>query len=357
MKYPEPLPLGISDPQGHIGAITPVECEIDLIDLVMGRRLRRLSRIGGPLMIDGPMLIGWQRQQDAPHQIRLFRVPLSPADGTLDWSAPVDLPGWVRPQAGFELDFGLRLVRDGGLYQLYWTGRLEYRGGAPPPRELAADAPSCDSAERIDFDAGTLKILARRDYGGFADEHARARRGEHLARHAGGFIYRQGGRLLNAPWATPSGERYLRAAGALGEKGQRLVIARAGTLDAHDLVEIDARDVHAAAPELSLDGQHLAVVVGDETSPVWGIFSTAAGDRVGAAPYRNGFGAFRVFDHRLICLEENAIRHVEDLTISIVRRLHAINLEDGSTAWTYPIDPQRVRDMSFLPSGTRGNTT
>jgi hypothetical protein len=349
MRYPEPIPLGVSDGQGHVGAITPIECDIDLINLLDGTPLRRLARIGSPLMIDGPNLIGWQRQEDALHSIRLFRLPLSPTDASAEWSERFDLPVWARPQTGSKLDFAITLVRDDEIYGLYWKGQLHDQGGTPPPRELTKAFARRQAAERIDVDANTLNVLARRQEDGFADEHDRAGRGEYLARHSGGFIYRQGGRLRNAPWATPAGERYLRALGILGDPQQRLSIARAEAPDAPGLVDIGAHDVHAAAPELSLDGKHLAVVVRDDGSTVLHVSSAETGKQVGNLPYHEGFAAFRVFDSRLVWLEEKTTRQAFDLTVSIERRLHGINLDHGGTGWIYALEPLRTEDMSSLP--------
>jgi hypothetical protein len=338
MKRPEPIPLGVGDPEGRVGAIA-VDDGTDVIDLIKGERLRLLAGIGSALMIDEPYLIGWQRQKDAPHRVRLFRVELPPSDAPPEWSEAFDVPAGD----GSELELNVKLIGDETSYSFFWKARLRSVGGVPPLRRVPtlADGPIC---ERIDLDSETLTIVARRREDGFAEEQALAGRGEQLARQAGGFIYRQAGQLRNAPWTTPSGERYLRA---LGGGDQRLAIARAEQSGLDDLVEIGAQR-HGTTPELSLDGRHLALCEDDRASRVWNIFSTASGDRVGAVPYRRGFGAFRVFGHRLICLEEDSTRNSADLTIVIDRRLHCMDLHEERTAWVYPLAPKRVRDQSFL---------
>jgi hypothetical protein len=337
MKHPEPIPLGVSDPEGRVGAIA-IDGNTDFIDLVTGERLRLLAQIGSPLMIDESYLIGWQRQTD-PSRTRLFRVALPPSDAAPVWSDGFDLP------TGPELEFDVKLLRDENLYRFYWKGLALPHGGVPPLR-LSTHA---EGRERIDVDVETFKILARQPEDGFAEEQERASRGEQLARQAAGLIYQQGGQLRNAPWEAPGGERYLRVLGALGAKEQRLAIARVAQPELNDPVEIGTRDALGAPPELSLDGRHLALVENNPGSPFWNIFSTATGQRVGTVPSRNGFAAFRVFGHRLICLEEDSTRNAADLTIVVERHLQCIDLEDGRKAWVYPLPTKRLKDNSFLP--------
>jgi hypothetical protein len=58
MIYPEPIPLGVSEPEGRIEAVCQSPVDIDLINLISGGLLRRLTAIGSPLMINGGRLLG-----------------------------------------------------------------------------------------------------------------------------------------------------------------------------------------------------------------------------------------------------------------------------------------------------------
>jgi hypothetical protein len=77
--------------------------------------------------------------------------------------------------------------------------------------------------------------------------------------------------------------------------------------------------------------------------------SAETGKPVGTLPYRDGFAAFRIFDRRLIWLDEKTTRHAQDLTVSIDRRLHGISLDGSSAPWTYALELLRMKDLSFLP--------
>jgi hypothetical protein len=347
MVEPEPIPLGVSDPEGHVGAIACSSADIDLIDLDTGQRLRRLPGIGIPLMIDREALLGWQCQQHANRR-RLFRVALAPSASAVDYSEVFDLPAWVEVRANADTDFACRFERDDDSYVLFWKSRGHYRGGAPPPSELQAEIERQVAFERIDFDAATLAVLRRHQENGFADATARAQRGEQLARQARGFVYRQAGQLYNAPWRTPGGERYLGSLGAPGEKEQRLLIVQGDTPEAHAIVGVNARELDRTVPELSLDGRHLAVVEHQAGAAIWRIYSAIDGARVATLPYREDFRSFRIFDRRLLYLEETASSPI-GLTIVTSKTLHAVDTADGRTLWSYHLEPTSAPNLAFPP--------
>lgn len=328
MIHPEPIPLGISDPEGRIGAVENL-LDVDLIDLLSGARLRRLTAIGKPLMIDGGQLLGWQ-SRPAGHHLRLFRAPLPPAGTAADWSPEVALPEWVDLRSEADTDFALRFARDGDVYALFWRARRQYRGGAPPPAFLQDEYNRQVATARIDFDVGSLAVLRQRDDDGFADDAERARRGEDLARDAGGLAYRQAGQLHNAPWTTEGGPRFLR------KQGPRLSIVRGDTSASPPLVDVDADEPEQLVPELSLDGQHLAVVERRADASFWAIHSSATGAPVCRLPYDEGFKSFRIFDRRLIYLQEN-VTSGANLMLNMTRILHSVATDSGNSLWSYEL--------------------
>jgi hypothetical protein len=341
ITFSEPIPLGVGDAAGRVGAIGLEGCDIDLIDLLVGDQLRRWPQIGCPLMLDGPCLVGWRRENRAP-EWRLFRAALPPADAPVEWSPTLDLPEWAR---GTKLDFTINLARSGDRYLVYWKAQTRYHGAPPPP------GPAHHKADGgVAIDTGTLQPVAPYDGGIFTEERGLASRGEHLARQARGFTYRQNGRLRNAPWSTPAGERFLRTLGRPGEKQQRLSIARADDPGLSNLVEFDTHDLDETAPELSLDGCHLAVVYRNPDGEAqWRVYSTETGEMAASVPYRTGFDSFRIFGQRLICLEETRSPDREELAIHIERRLHAMRADDGRVLWSYVLPTVTIEDMSFLP--------
>ena len=350
MIDPELIPLGVSEPEGRIGAVSRSQVDVDLIDLITGQLLRRLPAIGSPLMIDGQHLLGWQIQPDR-YRLGLFRVGLPPAEAAVEWSQVFDLPEWVDPQPSADMDFVLKFGREADSYLLFWKARRRYRGGAPPPPQLLAEIGRQDAHECIDFDVRTLAVLRRRDEDGFADERSRDRRGEYLARHADGFVYRQAGQLRNAPWMTSQGERYLRSLGTPGAVQQRLAIVQDGTADSHHIASIDAHELDRAVPELSLDGQHLAVVERAGSAMVLRIYSALNGERIASLPYQEGFRSFRIFDRRLLYLEEKA-PDTNGLTITQSRALRAIDSGSGQPLWSYEADAVTTPNPLFLPPGS-----
>ncbi|MBL6614875.1 MAG: hypothetical protein ISP49_00585 [Reyranella sp.] len=339
MIHPELIPLGVSDPDGRFGAVAN-RLDIDLIDLLSGARARRLAATGSPLMIDDGRLLGWQ-SQPAPHRLRLFKATLPPSGPAIGWSPEVELPAWADPHPNANDEFAIRFARDGQVYALFWRARRRYGGGAPPPPELQAEINRQVAAGRIDFDVRTLAVVRQRDDDGFADGAERARRGEDLARHADGMAYRQAGELHNAPWMMPDGPRFLRRTGA------RLTIVRGDTANAPPVVDIQAEEPEQLVPELSLDGRHLAVVTRLGSALTWTIHSVLTGELVCRVPYSAGLKSFRIFDRRLLYLDENVINRGTTVTTS--RVLLARATDSGNLLWSYGFEPIISANRMSLP--------
>jgi hypothetical protein len=342
LVYPDPIPLGVSDLDGRIGAISATTSGIDLLDLSTGTQMRHLPEIGCPLMIDGLYLIGWRRDAPTASALRLFRAALPPQNVRLHWSPSFDLPERARPEPGTELSLEIRLARSGDRYLVHWKVRPNPTGG--PPRPL----PYPGGAAGLEVDIRTLEPLAPFD-GRIFNQTDLERRGERLAREAGGFVYWQAGQLRNAPWATPAGERFLRTLGTPGENHQRLSIARPNHPEARSLAEFEAEDLDSTAPELSLDGRHLAAVCHSNGEIYWHVYSTETGQLTTRVPYRSGFDSFRIFDRRLICLEETKTPDRDNFTVRVTRALHAVAVDDGKMLWSYALPTSMIADSSFLP--------
>ena len=252
------------------------------------------------------------------------------------------------PRATEDTDFGCKFGRDGNTYTLFWRARRFYRGGVRPSPERQAEIAGQVAVERIDFDVVTLMVLRRRPEDGFADDASRARRGEELARQAGGMVYRQAGELLNAPWMTSEGERYLRGLGASGSDLQLVSLARGDVLTAGSIVSIRTVEPENMLPELSLDGRHVAVVEQTPGGMVWSLYSTLTGVRAGRFPYSDGFQSFRVFDRRLIYLEQRSPSD-SDIAIKTTRTLHAMAMDSGDFLWSHELESVVSRNRRFWP--------
>jgi hypothetical protein len=346
MIRPEPIPLGVCDPEGRIGAIARSQADIEVLDLVTGGLRQSLAATGSALMIDGGCLMGWHSETD-DHRLRLFRLPLPPSDRQGERSPVFELPEWVRPRAADDTDFAFRFGRDGDAYSLFWRARRYYRGGVRPPPELQAEIARQVAAERIDFNVATLAVLRRRQQDGFAEDSRRARRGEELARDAGGMTYRQAGQLHNAPWVTPHGERFLRRLGDGGSGAQLVSLAR-GDAAADSIVSIRAVEPEHLVPELSLDGRHVAVVEQTAGAIVWSIYSALTGAAVGRFPYSDGLHSFRVLDRLLLYLEQRSASD-SDVTIKTARTLHAMAMDSGKLVWSRALEPVTTPNRMFKP--------
>jgi hypothetical protein len=343
---PKFIPLGVSDSECRFGAVSANGLDIDLIDLKTGSLLHCLPEIGCPLMLDGPYLLGWQRL-DTPNRLRLFRVEYGAPKIEVEWSAPLELPGWVDTNPGSNSDFAIKLERNSDAYTLFWKARGRYVGGAPPPAELQDEIAGQNSRGRIDFDIQTLTELGNRHADGFAQDLELARRGEYLARRFGGFIYRRAGELQNAPWSTSRGERFLRSLDTPGSKEQRLEILRDAP-DAEPIVSIRADELDHTVPELSLDGQHLAIVEVENGVASWCIYNAVDGDRVTALPYREEYRSFVIFGCCLIC-EEETITGTNNSMLAVVKALRTWNTENNKILWSHTFDTLTVPNPIFLP--------
>jgi hypothetical protein len=116
----------------------------------------------------------------------------------------------------------------------------------------------------------------------------------------------------------------------------------------YPIISIDAQNLHQAAPELSLDGRHLAVVEREGAETFWRIYCTLNGERIASLSYRGALGSFRLFDRRLLYLEQNS-SNPDNLTITVSRLLHAVDTHDGALLWSYDLNPMTISNTMFLP--------
>lgn len=331
MIYPTFIPLGVSDPEGHIGAIKRSGGGIDLLDLLTGEVIRQWHEFDHVLMVYQGRLIGWETHLKS-HLLRLFVVNLRSKDGEAQWSGTVEFPDWVDLRSGSENDPAFRFGVEDDRYILFCRMRNQQFGGAPPQEDR--DPIPQFINKRIEFDIRTLKIRCLQDRDGFDREQQGKNLGEHLARHAGGFVYRQAGKLHNAPWTIDGSHRYLRTDSAPEGEEQILSIIQGIDPEAKAIVRVKAYQPAQTVPELSLDGRHLAIVEHQCGSRVWHIYDTFNGTLVCTIPFQDTMRAFRVFEERLLLLEENILDSNQS-TITMENTIYSLDMRSQNSMWCY----------------------
>ena len=354
MTDPVVIPLGVSDLEGRIGAIDRGNFDIDQINLLSGEVIGHWPGLGTPLMVDGRYLIGWQ-SGSRRHHLRLFRIDLSlqrnaAAQEKIEFSGIFELPEWVNPHSNSPVDFALKFRRENDVYVLYYKARKRLSRGGPPP--VQGDAGGLVILQRVEFDIATLEIGNQRQQDGFEEEQVAARRGEHLARNGQGFVYRQAGKLQNAPWSIDEGERSLRSQGKAGEKRQTLSIFEGSDIETGKIFSMQADQLHLSVPELSLDGRHLAIVENergaDNETLNWRIYNSHNGQMIFSMPYQESLRSFRIFSRRLL-FHRQIQSEDGGITIAMKNFLCSMDISKNSLMWCHEGNRIELQNTKFLP--------
>ena len=69
-------------------------------------------------------------------------------------------------------------------------------------------------------------------------------------------------------------------------------------------------------------------------------------ERFANLPYRAGLRSFRVFDRRLLYLEQKS-SDPNSSTITLSRVLHAVDTRSGAPLWSYELNPLTIANARF----------
>jgi hypothetical protein len=163
---------GVRDSQAERGFVEVPAGEVVAIDLGKGTVLWRRERIGRPIAATRQRLLTLDRAGDRL-VLRLFDVVSGADAGTIDdlgmpaWAGRTDLaPDAVQVETA-EVPDGVRLQ---------WTVRHPYRGGAPPPPHIEAEAQR-EAHGAVIVDPTTLRVTPTAPTPAAAQDITRAREG------------------------------------------------------------------------------------------------------------------------------------------------------------------------------------
>ena len=127
---------GVRDQAGRRAFIPVAGRSVAAVDLAAGTLLWRKDRIGRPIAATERVLVTFDRDGPA-FRLRLFGAADGGEVATLD--AP-GIPAWAADAGSGDDAVQVIATPDGGGIHLAWRVRGRYRGGAPPPSEIAAQA-------------------------------------------------------------------------------------------------------------------------------------------------------------------------------------------------------------------------
>ena len=127
---------GVRDQAGRRGFVPLASRTVVAVDLVAGRELWRKERIGRPIAATDQLVVTCGRE-GADFKVRVFGAADGRDVATLD--AP-GIPAWAVESAAADGAFQVTVTADGNRLHLVWHVRQQYRGGAPPRPDIAAQA-------------------------------------------------------------------------------------------------------------------------------------------------------------------------------------------------------------------------
>jgi hypothetical protein len=136
---PVALPRGLADADGERGFVRNAQETIDALRLGTGALMWRSGIEAEPLLVVGSRLVAASPSRTRPNGLEIVLLD-SDAGGRAIGRDELELPEGISVSLRDRRDFDLAARRVGESLALSWTARTRYRGGAPPPDEVARAA-------------------------------------------------------------------------------------------------------------------------------------------------------------------------------------------------------------------------
>ncbi len=309
------------------------------IDLKSGAVVWRSEEKLSPLILLGRRLLASETVDSTANALRLVLLDVDQGGGRAGLAELIEFPEWVSvlPTAG--RSFALKGDREDGQPVLVWEAGSSYAGGARPTQQILARE-TRGAAGVIHLDAVSGAVLGR------TSREPKRRPLEGVGASTDKTApYWNGIEWSREPIVVDGVRVALELAGTTGHESLSVRHWKEGDEGASETVELGTgRSLH---PVVSSDLRHIFVhdkmaAMKDGTAE-WRAYSLPDGRLEATVPFRPGTLAAVAVDSKIIVLiEDSRLVPGAPGRMLLPRRLEAIDLETGETAWSVPIEA-RVR--------------
>lgn len=155
------LPAGVAAPDKRAGYIADTSGGIQALDLAEGALIWRSQLAARPLIVRENGLAALKRAvPDRENALQVVLLDRNDQGKLLLESEPVIFPDWVAATIIMNETFSYSVRLEGDDLLLEWEAQARYRGGAPPPAYIQAQANKAASGvARIDLKTGKVRML------------------------------------------------------------------------------------------------------------------------------------------------------------------------------------------------------
>lgn len=340
------LPRGVAGPEKLIGYIGEPAGGIEAIDLAAGGLHWRTETAAWPAIVIEKWLAVLCFARDLPGALQVVTLDRSKQGQRVVESDPLVFPDWVSAAIIPEEFFSYRVSADRRVLIFEWEAHARYRGGAPPPASVLAQA-TRDAAGifRVDIETGEIKSLP-------AEKQIEISLPA-VWQQQSLFSYQMGpsSSWHTEPWAVD--DKFAAIIGEVLEDQQSLRLltwsAKTGQIEEPAALATGPALVSYVTP----DGRYLLVHSEGAESRVednrpWWLFSVITGKRLATLNYETGTQDACVIDSNLYyVVEDPASGHSADGDL-VRYRMKAVDIISAKPLWERELSEQRTRKPSAL---------
>lgn len=321
------IPNGIVESQADVAYVVGKDGRIFCLSLDTGEVLASTDFASKPLAVFKGILIGWSYPPDQPNQIRFFSATRQGSKLLPQWEQVLQLPGWVELRSPEPDDFILSAEVRKGRVTIMWEAHARYRGGAPPPVEVAEGAVH-NEHHTLEFDLKSGSMIGKER----VEPAPRPERIVPKVKPNTQIVpYRKG-----TSWDTQT----LRAGAvnaSLIKTADKPGIILLHKADSGAEAEIRLTDSTEAVAAVTLDGRLILIHEPGKTGPSWQVFSIETGTRVAILGFDPGAEGISVINDRILYVVREDAKGMRRRTLEC-RIFHT-----GELMWSFVLDEEALK--------------
>jgi hypothetical protein len=337
------LPAGVAGPDKRAGYVSDTSGGIQALDLAQGEPIWRSQLAGRPLIVREHALVVLQLAvPDKENALRVALLDGNDQGKMLLASDAITFPDWVSATITTNESFGYSARLEGDDLLLEWEARARYRGGAPPPAYIQAQAnKAAGGVARVDLKTGKVRMLPM--------ESRREIELPASLRESTLFSYQIGisDTWETEPWAVDE-KMAAAVTGEIYEDQQALQLQRWNPATGKAQKPVALVRGLALVSYVTPDGCYLFIhseMPTDESSPEakapWWLFSVSTGKQLAVLDYEQGTREACVLASNVYYIVDNpppALRSDGDILQSTIK---ALDIVSGRPLWQHLLSSER----------------
>jgi hypothetical protein len=337
------MPAGVAGPDKRAGYVSDTSGSIQALGLAEGELIWRSQFAARPLIVKGNRLAALRRATpDRENALQVVVLDRNDQGKLLIESDAIIFPDWVSATVLTNESFSYSVRVQGDDLLLEWEAQGRYRGGAPPPAFIQAQAnKAATGIVRVDLKTGKVRMVS-----------AKSRSEIELPaslRESTLFSYQIGvsDTWETEPWVVDE-EMAAAITGEIAEEQQALQLQRWNPVTGKAQKPVALVKGLALVSYVTPDGCHLFIhseMPPDESSPEakapWWLFSVSTGKQLAVLEYEQGAREACVLDSHLYYIVDDpppALRSDGDILQSTIK---ALDIVSGRTLWQHLLSSER----------------